>query len=114
MRGFVNRREGRRSLRMCNRSGICVVHRPTLEPREAAMVRTILLLIALLVLIAIGLIWAGVINLNRNANGSVSIETRDVSVGTAPANVQVPVVKMETRQVSVPNVAVTNGQGNGQ
>ena len=78
------------------------------------MVRTVLLLVALLVLIAIGLIWAGVINLNRNANGSVSIETRDVSVGTAPANVQVPVVKMETRQVNVPNVAVTNGQGNGQ
>jgi hypothetical protein len=87
---------------------------PDTRTREAAMVRTVLLLIALLVLIAIGLIWAGVINLNRNANGSVSIETRDVSVGTAPANVQVPVVKMETRQVSVPNVAVTNGQGNGQ
>ena len=71
--------------------------------------RTILLVIALLVVIVMALVWTGVINLNRNANGSVSIETKDVQVGTTPANVQVPVVRTETRQVEVPSVAVTNG-----
>jgi len=71
--------------------------------------RTILLVIALLIVIAMALVWTGVINLNRNANGSVSIQTKDVQVGTTPANVQVPVVRTETRQVEVPSVAVTNG-----
>jgi preprotein translocase subunit SecF len=73
------------------------------------MMRTILLVIALLIVIVMALVWTGVINLNRNANGSVSIETKDVQVGTTPANVQVPVVRTETRQVEVPSVAVTNG-----
>jgi preprotein translocase subunit SecF len=71
--------------------------------------RTILLVIALLIVIALALVWTGVINLNRNANGSVSIETRDVEVGTTKANVQVPVVRTETRQVDMPSVAVSNG-----
>ena len=71
--------------------------------------RTILLFIAFVVVIAVALVWTGVINLNRNANGSVSIETKDVEVGTTKANVQVPVVRSETRQVDVPNVAVSNG-----
>ena len=78
------------------------------------MLRTLLLLVALLVVIAIALVYTGYINLNRSENGSVSIETKTVEVGTTPANVQVPVVKMETRQVEVPSVAVTNGQGNAQ
>jgi preprotein translocase subunit SecF len=78
------------------------------------MLRTILLFIAFVVLIAVALVWTGVINLNRNANGSVSIETRDVQVGTTTKNVQVPVVKTETRQVEVPSVAVSNGQSNAQ
>ena len=73
------------------------------------MMRTILLVIALLIVIVMALVWTGVINLNRNANGSVSIQTKDVQVGTTPANVQVPVVRTETRQVEVPSVAVTNG-----
>ena len=73
------------------------------------MMRTILLVIALLVVIVMALVWTGMINLNHNANGSVSIQTKDVQVGTTPANVQVPVVRTETRQVEVPSVAVTNG-----
>ena len=76
--------------------------------------RTILLLIALVVLIAMALVWTGVINLNRGSDGSVSIETRDVRVGTTTTNVQVPVVKTETRQVEVPSVTTTNGSGNAQ
>jgi len=70
--------------------------------------RTILLVIALLIVIAMALVWTGVINLNRNANGSVSIETKNVEIGTTKANVQVPVVRTETRQVDVPSVAVGN------
>ena len=76
--------------------------------------RTILLLIAFIVVIAMALVWTGYINLNRHDNGSVSIDAKSVEVGTTSANVQVPVVKMETRQVEVPSVAVTNGQGNAQ
>ena len=70
--------------------------------------RTILLVIALLIVIAMALVWTGVINLNRNANGSVSIETKNVEIGTTKANVQVPTVRTETRQVDVPSVTVGN------
>ena len=76
--------------------------------------RTILLLIAFVVVIVMALVWTGYINLNRHDNGSVSIDAKSVEVGTTSTNVQVPVVKMETRQVEVPSVAVTNGQGNAQ
>ena len=76
--------------------------------------RTILLLIAFVVVIGMALVWTGVINLNRGSDGSVSIETKDVRVGTTTTNVQVPVVKTETRQVEVPSVTTTNGSGNAQ
>jgi hypothetical protein len=76
--------------------------------------RTILLLIAFVIVIAMALVWTGYINLNRHDNGSVSIDAKSVEVGTTSTNVQVPVVKMETRQVEVPSVAVTNGQSNAQ
>ena len=78
------------------------------------MLRTLLLLIAFVILIVLALVYTGYINLNRNADGSVSIETKDVQVGTTTANVQMPVVKTETRQVEVPSVAVTNDQANNQ
>ena len=78
------------------------------------MLRTLLLLIALLVVIAIALIYTGYVNVGRNSDGSVSIETKDVEFGTTTRNVQVPVVKTETRQVEVPSVSVENSQGNAQ
>jgi hypothetical protein len=78
------------------------------------MLRTLLLLIALVVLVAIALVWTGVIDVNQQSNGAVSIETKDVEVGTTVTNVQVPVVKTETRQVEVPSVSVENSQANGQ
>ena len=79
------------------------------------MLRTFLLLIALLILIGIALVATGMVNLRQDSNGSVSIETQDLEVGTTKANVQVPVVKMETRQVEVPSVGVENEQqGNAQ
>lgn len=67
------------------------------------MLRTLLLLIALLIVIGIALVAFGVINL-RQDSGGVSIETRDVEVGTTNATVQVPVVRLENRQVEVPGV----------
>jgi len=78
------------------------------------MLRTFLLLIALLILIGIVLVATGYVNLRQGADGTVSIETEDVEVGTRTTNVQVPVVKMETRQVETPSVAVTNDQANAQ
>jgi hypothetical protein len=71
------------------------------------MLRTILLLIALLIVIGIGLVAFGVINLRPSDTG-VSIETSDVEVGTKVRNVQVPVVRMENRQIEVPSVGVEN------
>ena len=80
------------------------------------MLRILLLLIALLVLIGIALVSLGVINLNRGSDGGVTIETRDVEVGTTEKNVQLPVVRMEERTVEVPSVGVTdsNQQANAQ
>jgi preprotein translocase subunit SecF len=78
------------------------------------MLRTFLLLIALLILIGIVLVATGYVNLNQRSDGGVSIQTKDVDVGTTTRNVQVPVVVMENRQVSVPDVAVQNSQANSQ
>jgi hypothetical protein len=74
------------------------------------MLRTLLILLALIILIGIGLVATGVINLNRGSDGAVTIQTRDVEVGTTPANVQVPVVRMENREVQVPSVGVQDNQ----
>lgn len=72
------------------------------------MLRTLLLVIALVIVIGIVLVATHVINLSQDANGTVTLKTNDVSVGTAPANVTVPVVRMETQQVQVPSVTVGN------
>ena len=79
------------------------------------MLRKLLLLIALLILIVIALVGFGIINLNRGSDGTVSIETKDVEVGTTTTNVQLPVVRMEERKVEVPRIGVEdNAQANGQ
>jgi len=71
------------------------------------MLRTLLLLIALLIVLGIALVAFGVVNLRQHEDG-VAIETRDVEVGTTVTNVQLPVVRMEDRQVEVPRVGVEN------
>ena len=80
------------------------------------MLRMLLLLIALLVLIGIGLVALGVVNLSPRTDGGMTIETRDVEVGTTEANVQMPVVRMENRKVEVPSLGVeeANQQVNAQ
>jgi hypothetical protein len=69
--------------------------------------RAFLLLIVLLILIAIGLVYFGVVTV-RGQDNAVTLETHDVEVGTATRNVEVPVVRMENRQVAVPSVGVEN------
>ena len=78
------------------------------------MLRTLLLLVALIVVIGIALIGFGVINLNRSSDGTVTLETRDVEVGTTTTNVSVPVVRTEERQVEVPSIGVSDEGGNEQ
>jgi len=70
------------------------------------MLRTLLLLIALLILIVFGLVYFGAINLRQGSDGTVQIETKDVEVGKAATNIQVPVVRMENRTVEVPSIGV--------
>jgi len=63
------------------------------------MLRTFLLVIALLIVIGIGLVYTGYIDIGRNSDGSVTVDTRDVTVGTTTKNIQ----------VEVPSVSVENG-----
>jgi hypothetical protein len=72
------------------------------------MLRTLLLLIVFIIVIGIALVATGVVNLYQDSEG-VSVVTKDVEVGTTATNVQLPVVKMETRQVELPSVGVEDG-----
>ena len=78
------------------------------------MLRTLLLVVAFVVVIGIALIALGVVSLNRGSDGTVTLETKDVEVGTTTTNVSVPVVRTEERQVEVPSIGVANESGNGQ
>lgn len=75
------------------------------------MLRKLLLLLALLVLAAIGLVWANVIDLNWNegAQAPLEVKVNPVTVGTSNTTVTVPVVKTETRQVQTPSISVGDG-----
>jgi preprotein translocase subunit SecF len=88
---------------------ILALHRYARNPSSARIaMRTLLLLIALLLIIGIVLVATGVVNLSRDSNGAISVTTENVTIGTTPANVTVPVVGTETRQVDVPSVTVGN------
>ena len=79
------------------------------------MLRTLLLVVALVVIIGIVLVATGVVHLNRDAGGNVTVTANPVTIGTENRTVQVPVVTMENRTVQVPAVSVGNGQAaNGQ
>ena len=72
------------------------------------MLRKLLLLIALVVLVAIGLVWANVIDLNWNPGSEEPLEVKvnPVEVGTTNSTVTVPVLKTEQRQVQTPALRV--------
>ena len=78
------------------------------------MLRTLLLIVALVLVIGIALVATGVIHLNRDGNGAVTVTANPVTVTTENRTVQVPVVTMENRTVQVPTVSVGNGQANAQ
>ncbi len=72
------------------------------------MLRTLLLLIVLVIVIAIALVMTGAINLRQQGTG-IQVETRDIEVGTTPANVQLPTIRIENREVGIPSITVTDG-----
>ena len=82
------------------------------------MLRKLLLLLALLIVVGIGLVWANVIDLNWNEGAKAPLEVRvnPVEVGTTNTTVSVPVVKTEQRQVQTPALRVQDNetQANGQ
>jgi hypothetical protein len=78
------------------------------------MLRTLLLIVALVVIIGIVLVATGVVHLNRDANGNVTVTANPVTVGTENRTIQVPVVTMENRTVQVPAVSVGNAAANAQ
>ena len=79
------------------------------------MLRTLLLVVALVLIIGIVLIATGVIHLNRDAGGNVTVTANPVTIGTENRTVQVPVVTMENRTIQTPVVSVGNGTAaNGQ
>ncbi len=81
------------------------------------MLRTLLLIVALLILVLIGLVATNVIDLRQTQNAKApafEVKVNDVDVGTKPANVQVPTVGTTTKQVEVPTVTVGGGEGNQQ
>jgi zona occludens toxin (predicted ATPase) len=63
--------------------------------------RKFLLLLALLVLAAIGVVWAGIVDLNWNGNADAPVEVKinPVELGT------------EERQVQTPTIRVKDGNG---
>jgi hypothetical protein len=73
------------------------------------MIRTLLLLIALLILLAIGAVYMGWISPRQTQQGQLpkfDVEVKDVGIGTTTANVTVPTVTTETKQVEIPTVTV--------
>ena len=77
------------------------------------MIRTLLLLIALLILLAIAAVYFGLITPRQTQQGQlpkVELEVKDVGIGTTTANVTVPTVTTETKQVEFPTVTI--GEGN--
>jgi hypothetical protein len=75
--------------------------------------RTLLLLVALLLIIGVVLVATGVVNLSRDSNGALTVSTENVTIGTTPTNVTVPEVTLKERQIETPTLTVGN-QANGQ
>ena len=73
------------------------------------MLRAILLIVALLILLLIGAVWLGLVDLNQTQTAQApkfEVKVNPVEVGTTTANIQTPTVEMKTKQVEVPSVTV--------
>jgi hypothetical protein len=76
------------------------------------MIRTLLLLIALIIIAAIAATYMGWINLRQTQQAQApayQLDVKQVGVGTTTTNVSVPTVEMKTRQVEIPTVTVSDG-----
>ena len=77
------------------------------------MLRAALMIVALVIVLAIGAVWLGLVDLNQTQNAQApkfEVKVNPVTVGTTTANVQAPTVEMKTRQVEVPSVTVGGGE----
>jgi hypothetical protein len=73
------------------------------------MLRTILLIVAFVIILAIGAVAVGLVDVTQPQQAKapgISIRVNDVDVGTAPANVQMPTVGTATRQIELPQVTI--------
>jgi cytochrome oxidase Cu insertion factor (SCO1/SenC/PrrC family) len=62
------------------------------------MLRAVLLLVALLILLVIGAVWLGLLDLNQTQNAQApkfEVKVNPVTVGTTTTNVQVEVPRVE-------------------
>jgi cytochrome oxidase Cu insertion factor (SCO1/SenC/PrrC family) len=62
------------------------------------MLRAVLLIVALLVLLVIGAVWLGLLDLNQTQNAQApkfEVKVNPVTVGTTTTNVQVEVPRVE-------------------
>lgn len=76
------------------------------------MLRAILLILALLIILAIGAVATGLVDVTQTQQAQaprLDVKVNDVDLGTAPANVQVPVVGTTTKQIEVPQVTIDKG-----
>jgi cytochrome oxidase Cu insertion factor (SCO1/SenC/PrrC family) len=71
------------------------------------------MIVALLILLAIGAVWLGLIDLSQTQQAQAprfEVKVNPVNVGTTTANIQTPTVEMKTKQVDVPTVSVGAGE----
>ncbi|HYJ84217.1 MAG TPA: hypothetical protein VEW26_15395 [Allosphingosinicella sp.] len=62
------------------------------------MVRAVLLLVALIILLGIGAVWLGLVDLNQTQNAQApkfEVKVNPVTVGTTTTNVQVEVPRVQ-------------------
>ncbi|HET9640506.1 MAG TPA: hypothetical protein VFP12_15005 [Allosphingosinicella sp.] len=62
------------------------------------MLRAVLLLVALIVLLVIGAVWLGLLDLNQTQNAQApkfEVKVNPVTVGTTTTNVQIEVPRVE-------------------
>lgn len=75
------------------------------------MLRAILLIVALLIVLALGAVATGLVDVTKPADQpKITVKVNDVDVGTAPANVQMPSLGTTTKQIELPAVTIDKGE----
>ena len=74
------------------------------------MLRAILLIVALLIVLALGAVATGLVDITKPAQErKINVKVNDVDVGTAPTNVQMPSLGTTTKQIELPKVSIDKG-----